>query len=344
MEKILDKKHIDDWIAALSDWEVFAPALQDGIWAYRPVSGAVQLGHGNTTQPPKGFSFPQREVFFSFEQIKGEPPRLTQKLPNIKQHAVFGVRPCDGRGAVRMDRVFSDHVEDPYYWERRKKVAYVGLACNKPASSDCFCLSVGGSPVSTDGLDVLMTDLGDRYSVTAITETGKALMTAAGNLLTKAADADRKQVKQVHAEAVAQPQRAVTNVDAAPAKLKASFNSPLWEELARACIGCGICTFLCPTCHCFDINDEQTGSTPMKGNRVRTWDNCQFPDFTMHTSGHNPRENTGARLRQRVNHKFQYFHDNFGMIQCTGCGRCVSECPVGIDIVSVVNKVVEHAG
>ena len=185
MEKILDKKQIDGWIAALSDWEVFAPALQDGIWAYRPVSGAVQLAHPNTKQPPKGFSFPQREVFFSFEQIKGEPPKLTQKLPHIKHQAVFGVRPCDGRGAVRMDKVFSDHVEDPYYWERRKKVAYVGLACNKPAGSDCFCLSVGGSPVSTDGLDVMLTDMGDRYFVSAVTKTGKALMAAAGNLLSR---------------------------------------------------------------------------------------------------------------------------------------------------------------
>ena len=344
MEKILDKKCIDDWIAALADYEVLAPALEDGIWAYRPAGEAVRLDYPNTTQPPKGLAFPQREVFFKFEQIKGEAPRLTQTLPAAPRRAVFGVRPCDGRGAVRMDKVFSDHVEDPYYQARRKNVAYVGLACNKPVSHNCFCLSVGGSPVSSDGLDVLLTDLGDRYFVTAVTETGKALMSAAASVFAEPADADRRQMKGVHAEALAQPQRAVNNPDAVPAKLKASFKSPLWEELARACIGCGICTFLCPTCHCFDINDEVTGSSPLKGNRVRTWDNCQFPDFTMHTSGHNPRENTGARLRQRVCHKFQYFHENFGMLQCTGCGRCISECPVGIDIVSVVNKVVEHAG
>jgi ferredoxin len=344
MEKILGKKQIDDWIAALSDYEVLAPAVEDGIWGYHPVNGPARLDHGNTTQPPKGLSFPQREVFFSFEQIKGEPPRLTQKMPATPRHAVFGVRPCDGAGAVRMDRVFSDHVEDPYYQTRRKNVAYVGLACNKPQGSNCFCLSVGGSPVSTAGMDVLMTDLGDSYFVAAVTETGKALMTAGGKLFAEPSAADRKKLANTHAEAVAQPQRAVNNLDAVPAKLKASFNSPLWEELARVCIGCGACTFLCPTCHCFDINDEQTGSTPLKGNRVRTWDNCQFPDFTMHTSGHNPRESLGSRLRQRVSHKFQYFHENFGMPQCTGCGRCITECSVGIDIIKVVNKVTEHVG
>ncbi|MFA7239096.1 MAG: 4Fe-4S dicluster domain-containing protein [Sulfuricellaceae bacterium] len=344
MEKILDKKRIDDWINALTGWEILTPALEDGVWAYRPVSGAIRLDHTNTAQPPKGLAFPQREVFFSFEQIKGEAPRLTQILPDAKQRAVFGVRPCDGRGTVRMDKVFSDHAADIYYQSRRKNIVYVGLACNQPPGANCFCLSVGGSPISSDGLDVLLTDLEDRYFVTAVTEAGKALIAAAGGLLAEPAANDRAQVEKVHAQAVAHPQRAIDKPNETPAKLKASFKSPLWEELARACIGCGICTFLCPTCHCFDINDEVTGSAPMRGSRVRTWDNCQFPDFTMHSSGHNPRENSGARLRQRVCHKFQYFFENFGMHQCTGCGRCITGCPVGIDIVSVVNKVVEHAG
>jgi ferredoxin len=344
MEKILSKTKLDDWVAALSDWQVSAPVMEDGIWSYQPSKGNVQLEHSNTTQPPKGFSFPQREVFFSFEQIKGEPPKLTQKMPKATRHAVFGVRPCDGAGSVRMDKVFNDHVADTYYTARRSNVAYVGLACNKSQGLNCFCLSVGGSPVASDGMDVLMTDLGDRFFVAAITDTGKALMEAGKNVFAEATAADRKQLKETHAAAVAQPQRAIKNLEAAPAQLKASFNSPLWEELARPCIGCGACTYLCPTCHCFDINDENTSAIPIKGNRVRTWDNCQFPDFTMHTSGHNPRESLGSRLRQRVSHKFQYFHDNFGMPQCTGCGRCITECSVGIDIITVVNKVAENVG
>lgn len=343
MEKILDKKRLDDWIAALTSYDVHAPAQEEGIWNFQPTSGPARLDHTNTKQPPKEFAFPQREVFFTFEQIKGEAPRLTQVLPQAPRHAVFGVRPCDGRGVPRMDKVFNDHVEDTYYNTRRRNVAYVGLACNKPPSANCFCLSVGGSPVSTDGLDVLMTDLGDRYFVAAVTEAGKALMTEGAKVFSEPSAADQKQVKQMHAAAVAHPQRAVNNPDQAPAKLKASFKSPLWDELARACIGCGICTFLCPTCHCFDINDEVQGKAPLKGQRVRTWDNCQFPDFTMHSSGHNPREGTGARLRQRVGHKFQYFYENFGMHQCVGCGRCITECPVGIDIINVVNKVAENA-
>lgn len=348
MEKILSKERLGDLAAALtgSGWEVFAPAREDGQWAFKPVSDSLghdRLSHPNTAQSPKGFTFPQREVFFAFDQIKGEPPRLTQVLPETSGQVLFGVRPCDGRGVPRMDKVFNDHVEDPYYHARRRQVAYIGLACNKPPSATCFCQSVGGSPVSSDGLDVLMTDMGNHYFLVAVTETGKQLMHTAGKILGEPAAADRTQVERIHADAVATPQRAVHNTKDVPAKLKASFKSPLWEELSRPCIGCGICTFLCPTCHCFDINDEVESNAPLKGIRVRTWDNCQYPDFTMHSSGHNPRENTAARLRQRVCHKFQYFHENFGMFQCTGCGRCVSGCPVGIDIVNVVNKVVEHA-
>jgi len=342
MDKLIEKKRLSEWMLALSEWEVFAPALEDGIWTLSPAKAESTLCHTNTRQPPKGFAFPQREVYFSFEQIKGEAPKLTQKLPEETRRVVFGVRPCDGRAVPRMDHVFNDQFEDAYYQNRRKNLAYIGLACNLPVNATCFCKSVGGSPVSTEGMDVLLTDLGERYFVQAITKTGESLVAAAGKLLTQASPADKKLLEKTHADALAQPQRAVKDAAAAPANLKANFNSPLWETLAQGCIGCGICTFLCPTCHCFDINDEVTGTAPMKGNRVRTWDNCQFPDFTMHTSGHNPRETLGSRLRQRVAHKFQYFHENTGMLLCTGCGRCVSECPVGIDIVNVVNKVSEN--
>lgn len=344
MEKTLDKALLSDWIAAVTSggWQVHGPALEDGIWTFKPVAASVDLDYPNVKQAPKDFAFPQREIFFAFEHIKGEAPRLKEVKPEAPQCAVFGVRPCDGRGAVRMDKVFSDNVNDPYYQERRKNTAYVGLACNAPPSPTCFCKSVGGSPVSSEGMDILLTDLGEIYIAQAATKTGEALMAAADKLFGKMGAAEKKQLDKVHADAVAAPQRAVKDAKGAPAALKAGFDSAVWEEMAKPCIGCGICTFLCPTCHCFDINDEMTGMSPLKGQRVRTWDNCQFPDFTMHTSGHNPRETLGTRLRQRVSHKFRYFHENFGMLQCTGCGRCVSECPVGIDIVAVVNKVAEH--
>ncbi len=345
MSSILKKTDLGAWAAAL-EAEVFAPALADGVWAYQPVApgandGGVALTHPNTARPPKNFAFPQREVLYTFEQLKGQAPKLTETLPNPAPVVVMGVRPCDGRGAPRNDMVFTGAFDDPYYQSRRAKTAYVGLACNTPPSPNCFCKAVGGSPSSKEGLDVQLTDLGDRYHVVAVTPRGEELIEAGGKLFAEAGAADEKESQRLHSEAAKCEQRTFGDLAAAAPALKKNFDSEMWQSLAKACIGCGICTFLCPTCHCFDISDEVTGQSPMRGERVRTWDNCQFPDFTMHSSGHNPRETLGARLRQRVNHKFLYFVENNGTQQCTGCGRCISFCPVGIDIVAVLDRMIQ---
>jgi sulfhydrogenase subunit beta (sulfur reductase) len=340
MEKILSKERLREWVDALEDCEVLAPAFADSVWNLTRVEAVteVDLSYTNTVTPPKQLAFPQREVFFRFEKLDGVP-RLTATLPEPKPTLVLGVRPCDGRGVPCNDTVFSKEFKDPYYWARREKLTLVGLACNAPHSPNCFCQSVGGSPHSEEGLDVLMTDLGERFHVKAVTDKGREIIARGGGLFDSVQDGDSAAVEQVHAAARRYPQRPVAEQSAVVEAIRAQFDSPLWDELARHCIGCGICTYLCPTCHCFDINDEVTAPSTGRGERVRTWDNCQFPDFTMHTSGHNPRGDLGSRLRQRVAHKFLYFVENHGTRQCIGCGRCISECPVGIDIVAVVDRV-----
>jgi ferredoxin len=205
-------------------------------------------------------------------------------------------------------------------------------------------MAVGGSPHAEDGLDILMTELDDRYHVKVITPRGGELIDGAPALFEKAAAADSDEADAAHAAARSHPQRSLASMEKVAEGIKRNFDSPQWEELARACLGCGACTYLCPSCHCFDITDEITGQSPLRGERVRTWDNCQFPDFTMHTSGHNPRDTLGARLRQRVSHKLLYFVENHNMQQCTGCGRCITHCPVGIDFVKVANVMEEGAG
>lgn len=344
MEKILRKESLADWLAALEGYDLHAPAFADGVWNYARINGGgMALDHTNTVRSVKEFAFPQREVFFRFEQPKGGQPTLTATVPDPLPIVVFGVRPCDGRGMPRNDKVFTSEFKDPYYWARRDKLTLVGLACNEPHSPNCFCQSVGGAPNSEEGLDVLMTDLGDRFHVKGITGRGIEIMSRGSDAFDDARKGDKAEVAKTHAEACSVPQRGFGDLDKVPDAIRKSFDAPLWQDLARACIGCGICTFLCPTCHCFDINDELTCQSPCQGERVRTWDNCQFPDFTMHTSGHNPRHDLGARLRQRISHKFLYFVENHKTQQCVGCGRCISECPVGIDIVRVLETVGQQA-
>ena len=185
-----------------------------------------------------------------------------------------------------------------------------------------------------------MTELKDGYHVKALTPTGEALV-GKGTCFSDVSEAQHRELAVVHARALDEPHRAVTNLGSLPLALKKNFDSPAWGEMAKACIGCGVCTYLCPTCHCFDLSDEVTSRSPLKGERVRTWDTCQFADFTMHTSGHNPRPDAGSRLRQRIAHKFLYFHENHGTQQCTGCGRCITHCPVGIDILAVMERVTQ---
>ena len=343
MEKALKKEQLQSWLGALDTYEVHAPALEDGVWNYQPVKdpAAVKLDHDNTVSPPKGFILPQREVLFRFSRASGGAPVVTPTVPEPKPTVVFGVRPCDGRSRVRNDKVFAGKKADVYYTARAEKVAYVGLACNTPPSENCFCQSLGGSPHSEEGLDVLMTELKDGYHVKALTPRGEALVAKGEGRFTDVTEADRQELEVVQASALDEPHRAIPNLAAMPLALKKNFDSPAWAEMSRACIGCCVCTYLCPTCHCFDMNDEVTGHSPLKGERVRTWDTCQFPDFTMHTSGHNPRPDLASRLRQRIAHKFLYFHENHGTQQCTGCGRCITHCPVGIDILAVMERVSE---
>jgi ferredoxin len=245
---------------------------------------------------------------------------------------VFGIRPCDARSAVLLDKVFdSPDSQDPYYVARRENTIVMGIACNTP-SSTCFCTVVGGGPYSIEGLDVLWADLGDRYLVESITDRGEALI-AGNELFRQPADADLSAKNELATRATASVSG--PDVEGIAEKLDDMFDDAFWERVHLKCLGCGVCTFLCPTCHCFDIVDEGNRS---RGQRVRNWDTCQFSLFTYHTSGHNPRPTHKERMRQRVMHKFNYFVSNFGDIACVGCGRCVRECPVNLDIRAVLES------
>ncbi len=327
----------------LSSYQLYGPVKKGDLWNFERIEApeSIDLDYALTIQSPKKIIFPQREIVLEFVSNE-EGIEVKEVLPEEKPSVIFGVRPCDARALTLTDKVFGGDLIDPYYWRRRKAAVLVGLSCADPPSANCFCLSVNGSPFSKEGLDALMTDLGDRYFIESLTEKGNELINLAKNLFQEPTAKDKKDVEKIRAESEKLIKRQIKEIKKIPAKLKEMFESPFWEEESLGCIRCGICTYLCPTCHCFDINDEVTSSSPLKGERIRTWDNCQFPDFTMHSSGHNPRPDRASRLRQRIFHKFEYFVERYQHYQCTGCGRCVSKCPVGIDIIEVLNKVNEY--
>ncbi|NOR53295.1 MAG: sulfite reductase [Candidatus Aminicenantes bacterium] len=344
MEKILTKKSFPQWVKKLSSYKIYAPVRDNDICNLEAIDNpeSIDLDCSNTILSPKKIIFPQREIYLEFETSDENKLQVKEILPEETPSVIFGVRPCDAKALTLTDKVFGGDFKDPYYWKRRSSTTLIGLACNIPPSPNCFCLSVEGSPHSKEGLDILMTDLGDKYFVESLSEKGGTLINLAKSLFQQPKATDKKAVEKAQAEAEKKITRQINDIKKIPSILKNMFDSPLWDEESLSCLRCGICTYLCPTCHCFDINDEVSSSSPVKGKRVRTWDNCQFPDFTMHSSGHNPRPDRASRLRQRILHKFQYFVEHYKDYQCTGCGRCISKCPVGIDIIEVLNKVSDY--
>jgi ferredoxin len=242
-----------------------------------------------------------------------------------KPRAVLGVRPCDAASFLLVKRNFDGpDYQDPYWLKPYEQTTLVGYACDQP-SQTCFCTSAGFGPYSEEGLDLLLMKEGEGFLAKAISEKGSKLLEAAGWNTT--ADAD---VESRRAEAEAKISTQVSTDQLAKKKTTDLFEAPFWDDVAFACINCGTCTYSCPTCWCFDIQDEVKGTD---GKRMRNWDSCMYPLFTLEGSGHNPRPTKVQRVRQRFMHKLKYYVDKYESgIQCVGCGRCIQLCPVNIDI------------
>ena len=243
----------------------------------------------------------------------------------------FGIRPCDARAFTIVDNVCGWDFPDPYYQKRREGTTLVGLACAEPCAN-CFCPSVGGAPASEKGLDALMFDLGDYYYVKTLTDKGEEFAKAAG--LEAGGGPEAKAAEKQGEEALKKISRSI-DTEGIPEHLPALYDDRFWEQFSDRCLGCGICTFLCPTCHCFDIQDE---CEAFDSRRARMWDTCMFAEYTRHTSGHNPRPTRKERTRNRISHKYSYFPQKFDVIACVGCGRCIKNCPVNIDILDILEK------
>ena len=175
---------------------------------------------------------------------------------------------------------------------------------------------------------MLLYDLGETFLAKGLTEKGEELLKKAGG--SPADDAAVKGAKNLAASASKKSDARVSTDKLKEKVVNELFDAPFWNDVSFACINCGTCTYLCPTCWCFDIQDEVLGK---EGDRIRNWDSCMFPLFTLHGSGHNPRDQKFQRVRHRFMHKLKYYVDKYNNgVQCSGCGRCVRCCPVNIDI------------
>lgn len=295
-----------------------------------------------TVKSPKDAFFPQCENLYS---VKKEGRKLSVEPGTLKEadFVVFGMKACDVQGVKVLDKVFLADPVDTYYAARREHGTIVAMACHEPEES-CFC-KVFGIDCADPSADVAVWMAEKELYWKPLTEKGQTLTESVKELLENADQKDEEIIEEEKAKirSIVEklPYSGLSlegwNGDA----LTEKFNSTVWEELYKPCLACGTCTFVCPTCQCYDIKDYDTGHGVL---RYRCWDSCMYSDFTMMAHGNN-RTSQMQRFRQRFMHKLVYFPaNNNGMYSCVGCGRCVEKCPSALNIVKVIKAFEKEGG
>ena len=264
---------------------------------------------------PKEFFFPRCEKLFSFQEeaaVASEP---------AKPFIIFGVKPCDLEALDVMAKIFTQgRFNDPFFASNMDNNLVIGVGCQEKKPG-CFCDSLSIDMNFSDKCDIFLESIGDEFRLIYVSDRGRAKFSP----FIKGLD-DFENLKSENMS-----KSTIEN----QINEKDFFEKVDWETATETCQGCGLCTFICPSCHCFDFKDVQKDGV---ASRYRLWDSCMYPKFTLHASGHNPRESKAERYRQRVLHKYVYIPQNVGACACTGCGRCIRSCPAGVDIRKITEK------
>ena len=305
----------------------------DGKADFKKWEKGVKLsGALKTTRSAKDFFFPKTETLVNMKR-EGQKVTIEDPRKELQDFAVFGVRACDAASFALIDNVYLHMTPvDTYYKNRREHGIVITLACTAPAQT-CFCKAYGIDAAEPAGdVSCWLTD--GSYWFKANTDKGTRLLDSVKELLAEGSDSAVKTAQQKIRDTVSK--LPLANLDLSKFKGKDMlkiFNSPIWDSLSSTCLGCGTCTYICPTCMCFDVRDFQTTD----GYRqFRCWDSCMYSDFTQMAAA-NPRLTQKERFRQRFMHKLVYYPMAHGdTFSCVGCGRCLESCPIHMNIVKVI--------
>lgn len=321
--KIIRKQSLEKLYNRLTaSKKIYAPVIaadKQVEYKYNPGFADVTFDHIRSTLSVKNVVFPKVENLFLYTNTQSESTITDIDLNKIPEVVLWGAHPCDNAAFDILRSIFCWETKDEFFAKRLEKLVVIGLSCHI-SDEFCFCTSVGLKPDSAKGSDILLSKLvnGD-YLANILTEKGENIFNSYIDLF-EPASGEKTEITAVKQKFIHEQ---VTS------KLKGAFESPFWIENSLRCIGCGACAYVCPTCACFDIQDETKGK---EGKRYRSWDSCGFGLFTLHTSGHNPRNVQSQRWRQRILHKFSYMPENNESLGCVGCGRCSSGCPVDMNL------------
>lgn len=338
MLRKLDETELNSWVNSLIGKQtVYGVKARGERFVFDKLSCAseLRLDYDVTILPPKKYFLPQQETIIRWSAHNGFES-VVESGPFI----LFGVHPYDAAAIAQMDEVFSRDNEDCHYLARRANATIVALDPQN-VSENCFAGCMQTATVQ-NGVDVILTKIDGGYIVDAKSEKGEALLEdIRGAAEPTEEDLEKRQAIWDGAADRMRNQELRCRPEDLPALLDESYENPLWERNAEKCYSCGSCVLVCPTCYCFDVQDDPNWDLE-SGVRVRRWDGCMFQDFALVAGGHNFRGDRAARYRHRYYRKGKYLWERIGKIACVGCGRCVSACTTKIaNPVEVYNELLE---
>jgi len=346
LPQTLPKNKFNEFVALLlRDNRVMAPVDRgSGQFAFDQIHskdeiGRIRMDYDITILPPKKYLLPRYETLLEFS---GRDPHSGKSAMTVRATVLLGVHPDDLHAIATTDAAFSIEPSDPHYLSKRAATRLIGLNFQAPANEQQFQADMGTLDAPEGGFDLFMTDLGDRYFVEVGSETGSKLIHSCG-VCHPAGPEDHK-AKQAYEKAKAANfhKKLPYNTRYLPELLDASYDSLLWDAIARRCFSCGTCTNVCPTCYCFDVQDK-LNLDAASGIRQRRWDSCQLKVFAEVATGENFREHRNSRTRHRMFRKGKYVLERTGRLGCVGCGRCIRHCVANISILEAFQQIAGEA-
>jgi len=338
---ILNKTDFNGLIDKIAAGQKVVAPVRKGVknFAFDEVTRGEQvaLNYIPTILPPKKYFMPQREVIQEFDKsgLKWTP------VVNGELLTVFGVHTCDLAGIQFLNKVMAGAPGDVNYNARKKLITVIGLECNDYCDQFASC-AVMNNHLPDGGYDLFLTDLDDIYMVHVASEAGEKVVKDTG-LFTDASAEHTQKLDALRAkkETIFKDEVNVKNEELKPLFAR-SFESKVWEDIDGRCVACGNCTNICPTCYCFDIQDDLNLDFNT-GTRTRVWDSCQTEEFAKVAGNENFRKERGIRQLHRYMRKFNYPVDRVGLFGCTGCGRCSRTCMAQINLKETINALAEGA-
>lgn len=337
--KILPKSSLPIWLEYLCQHaHVITPQQVGSEYVFAEIHDGDELAldYPMTILPPKKLLLPQRETLLQFDWQDGGASPVFEHVPMI----LLGVHACDMHAIRLLDLVYGGSFPDRHYQLRRENLLLISIECLQPCHAEAFCRDMDTHSMP-DNYDLHLTDLGEAYSVDIGTQSGEALLQETPGLLD-----DDQPHQQLYERVMSQKWARFTyrlkpGTDELPDLFGLSYKSVVWEDLGERCLGCGVCTLVCPTCSCFDVRDE-IDLTLTRGERTRVWDSCQLNAFARVAGGHDFRPTQSERLRHRFYHKFKYQPAAYALPGCVGCGRCARSCLAQISPVDTLNTLYQR--